>query len=153
MMTLLGSALGFASSFLPEVLSVFRKGQEHKQQLERMKLEMDMMARRSELQLTMLDKKADIAETEGLYSHDASIDAGRFVNALRGSVRPVITYAFFGLFALTEAVIMLKVLKSGDDWTQAVELMWTPEVSGLFACCLSFWFGGRSLSKYMRTDK
>jgi len=153
MMTLLGSALGFASSFLPEVLNVFKQKQEHKQQLERMKLEMDLMARRSELQLTMLDKKAEIAEVEGLYAHDASIDAGGFVNALRGSVRPVITYAFFGLFALTEAVIMLKVLRAGDDWTQAVELMWTPEVSGLFAACLSFWFGGRSISKYMRSDK
>jgi hypothetical protein len=153
MITLLGSALGFASSFLPEVLNVFKQKQEHKQQLERMKLEMDLMARRSELQLTMLDKKAEIAEVEGLYAHDASIDAGGFVNALRGSVRPVITYAFFGLFALTEAVIMLKVLRAGDDWTQAVELMWTPEVSGLFAACLSFWFGGRSISKYMRSDK
>ena len=153
MMTLLGSALGFASSFLPEVLNVFKQKQEHSQQLERMKLEMDLMARRSELQLTMLDKKAEIAEVEGLYAHDASIDAGGFVNALRGSVRPVITYAFFGLFALTEAVIMLKVLRAGDDWTQAVELMWTPEVSGLFAACLSFWFGGRSISKYMRSDK
>ena len=153
MMTLLGSALGFASSFLPEVLNVFKQKQEHKQQLERMKLEMDLMARRSELQLTMLDKKAEIAEVEGLDAHDASIDAGGFVNALRGSVRPVITYAFFGLFALTEAVIMLKVLRAGDDWTQAVELMWTPEVSGLFAACLSFWFGGRSISKYMRSDK
>ena len=153
MMTLLGSALGFASSFLPEVLNVFKQKQEHKQQLERMKLEMDLMSRRSELQLTMLDKKAEIAEVEGLYAHDASIDAGGFVNALRGSVRPVITYAFFGLFALTEAVIMLKVLRAGDDWTQAVELMWTPEVSGLFAACLSFWFGGRSISKYMRSDK
>lgn len=152
-MTLLGSALGFASSFLPEVLNVFKQKQEHAQQLERMKLEMDLMARRSELQLTMLDKKAEIAEVEGLYAHDASIDAGGFVNALRGSVRPVITYAFFGLFALTEAVIMLKVLRAGDDWTQAVELMWTPEVSGLFAACLSFWFGGRSISKYMRSDK
>ena len=153
MMTLLGSALGFASSFLPEVLNVFKQKQEHAQQLERMKLEMDLMARRSELQLTMLDKKAEIAEVEGLYAHDASIDAGGFVNALRGSVRPVITYAFFGLFALTEAEIMLKVLRAGDDWTQAVELMWTPEVSGLFAACLSFWFGGRSISKYMRSDK
>ena len=152
MMTLLGSALGFASSFLPEVLNVFKQKQEHAQQLERMKLEMDLMARRSELQLTMLDKKAEIAEVEGLYAHDASIDAGGFVNALRGSVRPVITYAFFGLFALTEAVIMLKVLRAGDDWTQAVELMWTPEVSGLFAACLSFWFGGRSISKYMRSE-
>ena len=153
MITLLGSALGFASSFLPEVLNVFKQKQEHAQQLERMKLEMDLMARRSELQLTMLDNKAEIAEVEGLYAHDASIDAGGFVNALRGSVRPVITYAFFGLFALTEAVIMLKVLRAGDDWTQAVELMWTPEVSGLFAACLSFWFGGRSISKYMRSDK
>ena len=153
MITLLGSALGFPSSFLPEVLNVFKQKQEHKQQLERMKLEMDLMARRSELQLTMLDKKAEIAEVEGLYAHDASIDSGGFVNALRGSVRPVITYSFFALFALTEAVIMVKVLRAGDDWTQAVELMWTPEVSGLFAACLSFWFGGRSISKYMRSDK
>ena len=38
MMTLLGSALGFASSFLPEVLNVFKQKQEHAQQLERMKL-------------------------------------------------------------------------------------------------------------------
>ena len=149
MMTLLGSALGFAGSFLPEVLSVFRKGQEHKQELEKMKLEMELMGRRSELQLNLMDKKADIAETEGLYSHDASIDGGGFVNALRGSVRPVITYAFFLMFAMTEVVIMLKVLRSGEDWTTAVELMWTPEVSGLFACCLSFWLGGRSISKYM----
>jgi len=149
MMTLLGSLLGFTTSFLPEVLSVFKKSQEHKQELQRMELEMQLMARRSELQLTMLDKKAEIAETEGLYAHDASIDGGGFVNALRGSVRPIITYSFFIMFALTEIVIMLKVLQAGDDWKKAVELMWTDEISGLFACCLSFWFGGRSISKYM----
>ena len=153
MITLLGSALGFASSFLPEVLNVFKQKQEHKQQLERMKLEMDLMSRRSELQLTMLDKKAEIAEVEGLYAHDASIDSGGFVNALRGSVRPVITYSFFSLFVATKVVIMFKVTQAGGDWMQAVELMWDAETAGLMSAVLAFWFGNRAISKYARSDK
>jgi len=152
MMTLLGSLLGFGSSFLPEVLNFFKAGQEHKQKMESMKLEMELMSRRSELQLNMLDKQADIKETEGLYKHD-SIDAGGFVNALRGSVRPVITYAFFGLFVAVQVVIMVKVMDEGGDWASAVTLMWTPETSGLFAAIMSFWFGNRAVSKYLGTKK
>ena len=152
MITLLGSLLGFGSSFLPEVLNFFKAGQEHKQKMERMKLEMELMSKRSELQLNMLDKQADIKETEGLYKHD-SIDAGGFVNALRGSVRPVITYAFFGLFVAVQVVIMVKVMDEGGDWASAVALMWTPETSGLFAAIMSFWFGNRAVSKYLGVKK
>jgi hypothetical protein len=151
MMSLLGSLLGFGTSFLPEVLNFFKAGQEHKQKLETMKLEAELMEKRSALKLQELDKKADIAETEGIYAHDRSIDAGGFVNALRGSVRPVITYAFFLMFAATEAVIIVKVLETGGDWKDAVELMWTDETAGLFAAIMSFWFGNRAVSKYMRT--
>jgi len=152
MMTLLGSLLGFGSSFLPEVLNFFKAGQEHKQKMESMKLEMELMSKRSELQLSLLDKQADIKETEGLYKHD-SIDAGGFVNALRGSVRPVITYAFFGLFVAVQIVIMVKVINEGGNWAAAVTLMWTAETSGLFAAIMSFWFGNRAVSKYLGTKK
>ena len=152
MITLLGSLLGFGSSFLPEVLNFFKAGQEHKQKMESMKLEMELMSKRSELQLNMLDKQADIKETEGLYKHD-SIDAGGFVNGLRGSVRPVITYAFFGLFVAVQVVIMVKVMAEGGDWASAVTLMWTPETSGLFAAIMSFWFGNRAVSKYLGVKK
>ena len=148
MMTLLGSLLGFGSSFLPEVLNFFKAGQEHKQKMESMKLEMELMSKRSELQLSLLDKQADIKETEGLYKHD-SIDAGGFVNALRGSVRPVITYAFFGLFVAVQIVIMVKVVNEGGDWASVVTLMWTDETSALFAAIMSFWFGSRAVSKYL----
>ena len=106
------------------------------------------MEKRSALKLQELDKQADIAETKGIYEHDRSIDAGGFVNALRGSVRPVITYAFFIMFVAVEAVIMLKVMESGGDWKDAVELMWSPETQGLFAAIMSFWFGNRAVSKY-----
>ena len=143
MMSLLGSLLGFGTSFLPEVLNYFKADQAHKQRLE-------MMKAQSELRIQELDKEADIAESKGIYEHDRSIDAGGFVNALRGSVRPVITYAFFCLFVATEVVVMVKVLESGGDWKDAVELMWSPEVQGLFAAVLSFWFGNRAVSKYMK---
>jgi len=143
MMSLLGSLLGFGTSFLPEVLNYFKQAQEHKQRLELMKAQ-------SELRLKELDFEADIEESKGIYEHDRSIDAGGFVNALRGSVRPVITYAFFGLFCAVEAVIVIKVLDSGGDWKAAVELLWSGETQGLFAAIMSFWFGNRAVSKYRK---
>ena len=148
MMALLGSLLGFGSSFLPEVLSYFKANQVQKHRMEMMQLETQLAQKRSEMKLVELDKQADIAETKGLYEHDRSIDAGGFINALRGSVRPVITYAFFGLFVATKVVIMVKVGQSGGDWTEAVELMWDPETAGLMSAVLAFWFGNRAISKY-----
>ena len=143
MMSLLGSLLGFGTSFLPEVLNYFKQQQEHKQRLELMKAQ-------SELRLKELDFEADIQESKGIYEHDRSMDAGGFVNAVRGSVRPVITYAFFGLFCAVEAVIVVKVLDSGGDWKAAVELLWSSETQGLFAAIMSFWFGNRAVSKYRK---
>jgi len=152
MMTLLGSLLGFGTSFLPEVLNYFKASQDHKHKLERMKVEMDMMTKRNELKLNIIDKQAEIKETEGLYKHD-SMDSGGFVNALRGSVRPVITYCFFALFVAVQTVVILRVMAEGGNWTDAVPLMWTAETQGLFAAIMSFWFGNRAVSKYYGVKK
>ena len=148
MMALLGSLLGFGSSFLPSVLDYFKANQAQKHRMEMMQLETELAQRRSEMKLVELDKKADIEETRGLYEHDRSIDAGGFINGLRGSVRPIVTYAFFGLFVATKVVIMVKVTEAGGDWMQAVDLMWDGETSGLFSAVLAFWFGNRAISKY-----
>ena len=151
MITLLGSLLGFGTSFLPEVLNYFRAGQEHKHNLERMSLEMDMMAKRNELKLNIIDKQAEIKETEGLYKHD-SMDAGGFINALRGSVRPVITYVFFGLFVSIKITALIALMNSGNDLGRSLSLIWDDSTSGLFAAIISFWFGGRAVSKYMKVS-
>ena len=149
MITLLGSLLGFGTSFLPEVLGFFRANQEHKHSMQKAQLEIDLMSKRSELKLQIMDKQADISETEGLYKHD-NIDAGGFINALRGSVRPVITYCFFALFVAVQAVVIMRVMAEGGNWTEAVPLMWTAETQGLFAAIMSFWFGNRAVSKYVK---
>lgn len=121
--------------------------------MERMQLETELLEKKSALRLEELDKTAEIEETKGLYEHDRTIDAGGVINALRGSVRPVITYFFFLMFVATEIVIMLKVLESGNDWMMAVELLWTEETQGLFAAVMSFWFGSRAVSKYVNKSK
>ena len=152
-MTLLGSLLGFGTSFLPEVLNYFKAGQEHKHKLEQMQLEADLMAKRSELKLQELDAQAAIKETEGLYKHD-NIDAGGFVNGLRGSVRPVITYAFFALFVAVKVSAMMALREeSGMDLADALTVIWDDNTAGLFAAIMSFWFGNRAVSKYYGVKK
>ena len=149
MITLLGSLLGFGTSFLPEVLNYFKANQAHKHELERAQLEMDLMSKRAELKLSIMDKEADIKETEGLYRHD-SIDAGGFINALRGSVRPVITYCFFALFVAIKVTALFALLDMGHEMGRALSLIWDDATAGLFAAIMSFWFGNRAVSKYMK---
>lgn len=150
MISLLGSLLGFGTSFLPSILDFFKQAQAHKQKLEMMKLQGELLEKKSALRIQELDKQAEIKEVEGLYKHDASLDGGKFVNALRSSVRPVITYIFMGLFIAVEISIMVKFMETGGDWTEAVNLLWSDEVAGLWSAILAFWFGNRAISKFQR---
>ena len=113
-----------------------------------MKMQSELLEKKSALRLQELDKQAEIKEVEGLYKHDASLDGGKFVNALRSSVRPVITYIFMGLFIAVEVSIIVKFMETGSDWTEAVNLLWSDEVAGLWSAILAFWFGNRAISKF-----
>jgi hypothetical protein len=148
MISLLGSLLGFGTSFLPSILDYFKQAQVHKQKLEMMKMQSELLEKKSALRLQELDKQAEIKEVEGLYKHDASLDGGKFVNALRSSVRPVITYIFMGLFIAVEISIIVKFMETGGEWTEAVNLLWSDEVAGLWSAILAFWFGNRAISKF-----
>ena len=151
MMTIIGSLLGFGTSFLPEVLNYFKRGQEQKYELQRMQMEMELMAKKSELKISELDKEAEIKETEGLYKHD-NVDAGGFINALRGSVRPIITYAFFGLFVAIKVTALLSLMnQTGMQLNMALSTIGDDQTAGLFAAIMSFWFGNRAVSKYYKT--
>lgn len=147
MIALLGSLLGFGTSFLPQVLDFFKQKQEHKNKLELLELQGELAARGASLQLDILDKKAELEETKAIYNY-ANPTSG-FSAGLAASVRPVITYLFFALFMATKVIIMLKVLEEGGDWKEAVDLMFDAETQGLFAAVISFWFGQRSVSKFM----
>ena len=151
MITLLGSLLGFGTSFLPEVLNYFKRGQEQKHELQRMKMEIELMAKRSEFKIQELDKEAEIKEAEGLYKHD-SVDAGGVINALRGSVRPIITYAFFSLFVAIKVTALISLMSLPEmQLNMALSMIWDDQTAGLFSAIMAFWFGNRAVSKYYKT--
>jgi len=147
MITLLGSLLGFGTSFLPQILDFFKQKQEHANKMDELKLRGELQAMGVNLELQVLDKKAEIEETKAIYNY-ANPSSG-FSAGLAASVRPVITYLFFALFMATKAVIMIKVMQDGGDWMEGVELMFDEETKALFAAIISFWFGNRAVSKFM----
>lgn len=151
MIALLGSLLGFGTSFLPQVLGFFQKKQDHKNRMEELRLKGEMASLGIQDEIAKLDKQSEIAETKALYSY-ANPDKG-FAAGLSATVRPVITYLFFALFMATKVAILILVLENGGDWKDGIQQVFDDETQALFSAIIAFWFGNRSVSKYMRKVK
>ena len=83
-----------------------------------------------------------------LINHDIEISKGTgFVSAIQKLVRPLITYAFFGLFAAVEISILVKVMESGAEFSDAIQYLWDDETQVMFATVMTFWFGNRVFEK------
>jgi|TARA_R110000796_G_scaffold163558_2_gene280508 hypothetical protein len=148
MISLLGTLLGLGTSIVPEVIGFFKQKQADKHDLEMLEAKAKYADQMSKLKIKELDSEAEIAETKGLYEHDRSIDAGGFVNGLRGSVRPVITYMFFLMFAAVKGTMIYAMITNQNlDWTIAIETAWDSDTAAVFSAIIAFWFGNRAMSK------
>jgi hypothetical protein len=146
--SLLGTLLGFGTSIIPEILGYFKQKQANAQELSMLEAKSKYAQELSRLKIEELDAQAEIEETKSLYQHDRSIDAGGFVNGLRGSVRPVITYLFFLMFAATKGTLIYAMAVNQNlDWTVAIQMAWDDETAAIFSAVISFWFGNRAMSK------
>jgi len=146
MISLLGSVLGFGTSFLPSVLGFFEKKQANKQELLMLEAKAKYASELSKLKLKEIDAQADIEEVKGLYKHAESLaqaNKSTFVSALQASVRPVITYAFFAIFAFVKITYVIMAVQEGRDVLPAILEAWDQESQTIFAAIVSFWFGNR----------
>lgn len=148
MMTLLGSLLGFAGSAIPSVLDHFQKKEKNKLQLEQMKLQATLTREGHQMDLAKWEKTALDEEHRRLIEHDTAIAKGTgFFSGLSKSVRPLITYAFFGLYCTAKAVLIYSGLEQGLDITVVMDHVVDDEFTALMAAIFSFWFGSRTLEK------
>jgi hypothetical protein len=148
MLTLLGSFLGLLGSFVPEFLKHVRDKSDKKHELEILDRQITMMQTSQKHRLENLEAIGSIREAEALYHHARPAGIA-WVDALSGSVRPVVTYLFFLLYAATkgaQAVLLYETLSI----SQTLIHLWHPEDQALFAAVMSFWFGQRSLMKFRR---
>jgi hypothetical protein len=146
MLSLLGSVLGFGTSFLPKVMDFFQDKQDKKHELAIMEVQIRQQKEVAVQQLEMVNVEADIREIEAIQKSVQNTGV-RWIDGLRGSVRPVITYCFFGLFIFVEISAYVSLTASGISSLQAVQLVWSDEVMCLFAAVISFWFGGRAINR------
>lgn len=149
MLTLLGSLLGFLSSALPEIFDFFRERQDRKHELAILDLQLEQQKQGHQQRLDEIDIQADITHSQAAYQF-SSQPTNTWVDALRASVRPVITYAFFLLFTYVKVMSLSVLLNNGLPFDVAVVRLWDSETQGLFAAVISFWFGSRELNKRHR---
>jgi len=153
MLSLLGSLLGFGSSFMPNVLGFFEKKQANKQELLMLEAKAKYASELSKLKLQEIDAQADIEEAKGIYAHAEALaksNQSKFIGALQASVRPVITYAFFMLFAFVKGAYVVIAVQGGEDFLKAILTAWDDETMALFAAVMAFWFGNRAISKWRK---
>lgn len=148
MLTLIGSALGFATSFAPKLLGLWEARQDRKHELAMIETQADAQAKLQEGRVEEAVIDAGIREIESMHRHDAAALQGahRWVKSLAASVRPVITYAFWIEFAT------LTILLAADVITESqYHKIWDQDMKAIFAAIVSYWFGSRTFNRKSHT--
>ena len=151
MLSLLGSLLGFAGSAVPAITDHFASKEDRKHELDKMRMVAELRKEGYDFDLKMYETMGADKEHERLIQHDISINKGSGIIAgLQKSVRPVITYAFFGLFATIEITLLMNAIEMGTPFNEAIQLLWDEDTKAIFAAIISFWFGSRAIDKARR---
>lgn len=144
MLSLIGSILGFGTSFLPKILGYFEEKRDQAHELAMMDKQIEAQERIASVKLQMVNVEADIRETESLHrEHSRTVkSASKWVINLNATVRPMLTYFFFIEFvSLTVAVFF------GYIDQEQYKMIWNDPTQALWASIASFWFGSRSFNR------
>lgn len=157
MLTILGSLLGFLGSFAPKLLQMWQDKKDKAHELAVMQIQIQSQEKIGAQRLEEVQIGAESAEMQALYESAKIVPVGvKWVDAtlalLTGSVRPVITYAFFALYATVKwaQATAVSSFYSNITWTAAMAKTWTEEDSAIFATLISFWFSGRIMQKFFK---
>lgn len=151
MLSLLGSLLGFAGSAVPAITDHFASKEDRKHELDKMRMHAELRKEGYDFDLKIHEAMGADEEHQRLIDHDISINKGTgFISGLQKSVRPVITYAFFGLFATIEITLLMDAIDKGTEFNEAIQLLWDDDTKAIFAAIISFWFGSRAIDKARR---
>ena len=148
MLSLLGSLMGFGTSFLPKGMDYFQDKQDKAHELKLMAAQIDQQKVLGEIKLQHMHVEADIKETAALMRHSSKLQskASPFITNLAASVRPCITYLLFLEFAALSVCVNM-------DWItmEQYKMIWNDEFQAVWAAVVSFWFGARTMARKTQT--
>jgi hypothetical protein len=146
MFALLGSLIGFASSLLPDVFSMFRDRKDKAHELAILDKQMEFMEKGHHNRIAEINAMADANESPHIYKFAAKSGNSK-IDALTTSVRPVLSYAFFSLYAYMKIASSLILYRYNNDIALSIVQVWSVEDQTIFSAIIAFWFGHRAFKR------
>ena len=153
MLTLLGSLLGFGSSIFPSILAFFQDKSDKKQELATMEMELQLQDNRTKNNIkeftVQADSTRDLAQIKSIeqsiiQAHMPMKSTGvKFIDGLRGSVRPLVTFLFVGLYIASKSCVLYYGLDNGSTMLEFATVAFSEDDLAILATILAFWFGDR----------
>ena len=167
MLTLFSSLISFLMGGLPKILEFFqdRADKKHELALAAMQTERELTLKKAGLeaqeriehiQTEQIQINAEVTnaqtamqERQALYAHDIALGQGAstWVTNMRAATRSVITYGMFIMFMFVEVFGFYYAWHTNVEFTVALDNLWDDETQIIWACIVSFWFGGQAFKK------
>ena len=142
---IIGTIVGLVGSILPEIVKTIKDRNDSKHEIEFLKVQAEIQKEARSHSMQELEIKSDLQELKALLKHDSSGAQHTLIASLRGSVRPIVTYAFFGLFAFVQVYGAMNL--EGQEF---IDYVWDSNTQELFGAVIGFWFGNRSVEKWRK---
>jgi len=140
MFSIVGTVIGFLGSIVPNLLKLWqdKKDKEHELKLLEMQIERERLGHTQRME--EINVEADIAETKALYKTLRPVGV-KWVDALIGTVRPIVTYSFFTLYGIVKYW----------EYKKYGATLWSDADMAIFCTIVAFWFGQRTFTKLYKS--
>lgn len=155
--TLLSALGGGVLRLAPELLKVLDAKNERAHELAMVKATVDAdkaragaaLAQEQERHAATFDAGAMQTLVEAIKAQ-AQPSGVKWIDGLSSTVRPTITFSFFGLYAIGRLATMVLCWKTGVPALDVLSHVWTGEDQMVLAGILNFWFVGRVFDRVTR---
>ena len=144
MITLLATIAGFITSLIPEIIRFFKDRLDKAHELQIMDKQIRFSKLGSGRSPEEIQMNRDVVEHLSLYStYKTGID---WVDALNGTVRPVLAYSFFAMYAAIK-IIQYNYITKTALLVEYIDVIWSIDDQAIFASIVSFYFGQRAFAR------
>jgi hypothetical protein len=144
MITLLASLVGFISSLIPEIMKFFVDKNDKKHEIQILEYQMKIQKIKHADRLEEINSINNVNEMRAIYkTYKTGVC---WVDALNGTVRPVLAYSFFSIYGFIK-FLQYKIIIASINIDSISSVLWCEDDQAIFAGIISFYFGQRAVNK------
>lgn len=150
MVTLFASLIGFFGSIVPDIFKMINDKRDKMHELEVMDRQIKMYEQGVATRLEEIQTSADVAEAKIL--HQSYKSGIFFVDLFNSSVRPVLAYSFFVLYAVVKYMQFI-FISNVSELKLLFDVLWSVEDQAIFSGIIGFYFGQRLMSRRLNQGR